>query len=104
MKKNPSPTRWNREHKMLEKQCGKCGEWLPATQEFFYCSRGSLRSPCKACIAEQRQETNRDAICCVPGCNQPRRVSRNGVRHYSRCDEHQHEIEAVRYHRQKGAI
>jgi hypothetical protein len=54
-----------------EKLCRKCGEWWPATTEFFHRSAiGNLRSPCKACIDEKRRELVTKP-CCVEGCEQP---------------------------------
>lgn len=78
--------RWNKETRELEKQCLKCGAWLPASAEFFNVKRGRIQSPCRACIQEKRLEVNRTEPCCVPGCNEPRKP---GV--YSRCEQHQRE-------------
>lgn len=37
----------------LERRCSKCGEWWPASREFFYsCGRKGLHSWCKACVQE----------------------------------------------------
>ena len=80
-----------------EKQCGKCKEWWPDTNEFFPRSaNGILRSPCKACIDEKRRETNTVKPCCVPGCTNPRYYWR-----YSRCKQHQREYGQLRYRRKK---
>ena len=88
--------RVNQETGEVEKECLKCGEWWPMTDEFF--SRGSgtrnLKSPCKACNAEKRYATNAEAACCVPGCERPRHRCRNGELRYSRCTLHFNE-----YHR-----
>lgn len=73
--------------------CGKCGEWWPDTDEFFYrhYRRGARRSPCKACIAEQKQMTNATQPCCVPGCNNPRHRRKSGV-YAHRCYEHRYYV------------
>ena len=70
--------------------CGKCGESLPDTEEFFYWNEkhDALRSPCKACIQEKRYETNVAKPCCVPGCTNPRYKNRSGLYRDSRCREH----------------
>ncbi len=74
------------------KLCRQCGEWWPSTDEFFHRStQGTFRSPCKACIQERRYETNTRQTCCVPGCNQPRRVTKEGLPRYSRCEKHERE-------------
>lgn len=39
------------------KRCPKCGEWKPATEEYFYRADdrpGGLRTPCKTCAASRR--------------------------------------------------
>ena len=86
--------------------CRKCGEWWPDTEEFFYRSvRGGLRSPCKACIAEKKQQTNATKPCCVPGCNNPRYQRKSGVYDH-RCWEHRywkHVGKAKREARKAGA-
>ena len=72
------------------RRCGKCGEWWPDTEEFFYRSnRGYLRSPCKACIIEKKQQTNASQTCCVPGCNNPRHQRKSGIYDH-RCWEHRY--------------
>ena len=71
-----------------EKFCNKCREWWPKTEEFFTIVDGVLCSPCKACIADKRIETNLSQPCCVEGCDEPRRGER-----YSRCYQHQKELE-----------
>lgn len=72
--------------------CGKCGECLPDTEEFYYYNekRDGFRSPCKACIQEKRYATNVAKTCCVPGCTNPRYVTRTGVYRNSRCWEHRY--------------
>lgn len=64
-----TPTRID-EYGDTEKQCGKCGEWLPMTTEFFDRNpyNGHIKSPCKACIAEWRMTQP----CNVDGCPTPR--------------------------------
>lgn len=75
-----------------EKLCHKCGEYWPATGEFFYRLRGQwYHSPCKACQEEQRQARSAVTPCCVPGCTNPRHRSRSG-RYASRCYEHRQYI------------
>lgn len=71
--------------KVVEKKCRKCGEWLPATDEFFFRYKGKLGSPCKACQGEQRRERNQQMTCCIAGCNNPRRGD-----YSARCEEHQY--------------
>lgn len=67
-----------------EKLCHKCGEYWPATEEFFYRSvEGYLRSPCKACTDDHRRTVTALKPCCVPGCTNPRYYWR-----YARCWEH----------------
>lgn len=40
----------------VEKRCTKCGEWLPADNEFFfYEKKPVLNSWCKACMLEYRK-------------------------------------------------
>lgn len=49
-----------------EKYCHKCGEWWPADEDFFYRStKGHLRSPCRACVLEQKyaQRQNARSLC-----------------------------------------
>lgn len=85
----------------IEKLCRKCGEWWPATDEFFFRNprnKVNFRSPCKACIAEKRQQTNAVKPCCVPGCTNPRYSWR-----YSRCYEHRYH-EAVAKPRREAAL
>lgn len=73
-----------------EKLCRVCGEWWPATTEFFYIQHGKyLTSPCKACQAEQRERDNAGKPCAVPGCNQPRHKMPS--RTDSRCLFHKNE-------------
>jgi len=70
-----------------EKQCLKCGEMLPADEEFFFRNKeGCLYSPCKACQAEQRAERNQTKLCCIPGCKNPRHS-----KHTARCQEHRYQ-------------
>lgn len=49
---------------MLEKRCGRCGEYWPADLEFFYphrqCSCG-LHTYCRACFLEARSRQARAA-------------------------------------------
>jgi len=73
-----------------EKYCHQCEDWWPDDDEFFYKDSVSKtrKSPCKACIEEQRAKTNAVKLCCVPGCNQPRCHWR-----LSRCRTHQREID-----------
>ncbi len=69
-----------------DKLCHKCGEWLPATDEFFpKLPNGRLHAPCKACVAERRRKVSAQKPCCVPGCNKPRYHWR-----FARCWEHRH--------------
>lgn len=77
------------------KQCHKCGEWWPATKEFFYSMPrrpDKLRSPCKACIDEQRAASSKTRPCAYPGCDQTRYHWRA-----SYCYEH-------RYHARKKKV
>jgi hypothetical protein len=37
-----------------ERQCSRCGEWLPLDDDFFYRVNGYLRGVCKACWSERR--------------------------------------------------
>jgi hypothetical protein len=72
-----------------ERYCRKCKDWWPNTSEFFYYNkaRDGFRSPCKACIADKRAQTNEVTLCCVPGCTNPRYLSKGG-KYQSRCWEH----------------
>lgn len=76
---------------MKEKYCHKCGEWWPATTEFFWRSTksGKLTSPCKACIAEQRDAMNAATPCAIPQCDAPRKASRSGRHCSSYCVKHE---------------
>lgn len=71
------------------RRCGKCGEFLPDTKEFFYSNpqHDGFKSPCKACVIEKKQHTNATRPCCVPGCTNPRRQRKSGLYDY-RCAEH----------------
>jgi len=95
-----SAMRWNHQMQEAERLCDKCGEWLPATEEFFVCRRGSLQGPCIACREEKRLITNLTTACCVEGCDKPRHVGKRGCQRYSRCTEHQAEL----YHARKKAV
>lgn len=71
-----------------DKWCNKCQSFWPRTDEFFYrTSSGNFHSPCKACIAEQKQEASAIKPCCVDGCNQPRNQRPSG-KYDSRCPDH----------------
>ena len=72
-----------------EKYCHKCKDWFPNTDEFFFVQRGKLRSPCKACIQEKRFTLK---VCCVEGCNQPRKML--ACRPGSRCVTHERQYRA----------
>ena len=53
----------NHEHEGMKK-CTKCGEWKPATVEYFYRDKngkGGLRSCCKDCMRKYR-EKNKDKM------------------------------------------
>lgn len=88
-----------------EKLCLKCGEWWPATTEFFYRAHkgGYLRSPCKACISEQKQLTNQSRPCCVPGCSNPRHRRKSGVYDH-RCYEHRYHEAVAKPRRTEAAL
>lgn len=81
--------RWNAELGEAEKRCGKCGEYLPMTREYWIYKGDQPGSPCKACQQERRLAINQAKPCCVPGCNKPRHISSSGQARYSRCIEHQ---------------
>ena len=38
----------------VERHCPRCNEYWPADAEFFYTSKGRLRSWCKACVSDDR--------------------------------------------------
>jgi 5-methylcytosine-specific restriction endonuclease McrA len=43
------------------KQCtGKCKQFLPATSEFFYCSKQRLNSECKTCNNARRRQYDKE--------------------------------------------
>ncbi len=81
-----------------EKLCHQCGECWPLDC-FPLNSNGQPKSPCKACTADRRHETNTAEACCVPGCNQPRRRAKDGTASYSRCEAHERELWQARYKR-----
>jgi len=69
---------------VAELLCHQCGEWWPATDEYFpRLPNGKLHSPCKACTDEHRRFVTALKPCCVPGCTNPRYHWR-----YARCWEH----------------
>lgn len=86
--------RWNKELSISEKYCGKCGQWWPATSEFFQIRRGMAQLPCIACREEKRARTNAVTPCCVPGCSRPRADSKS-----SRCKAHKREKQKEYYAR-----
>lgn len=78
-----------------DKWCNKCQSFYPPTDDFFYRSvSGLFRSPCKACINEQKQEACAVKSCAVPGCTNPRHQSRSG-RYYAYCAAHNKKIVAA---------
>lgn len=72
--------------------CKKCGESLPATEEFFYAQKTTfgytLNSPCIACIAEKRLDLA-GGPCIEPGCTGTRASHRR-----PRCLEHERQYYA----------
>ena len=51
-KQTKQTQRWNAKGGYLEKRCGRCGEWKPATAEYFIRNKNTasgLASRCKAC-------------------------------------------------------
>ncbi|GAB4528538.1 MAG: hypothetical protein OHK0046_47460 [Anaerolineae bacterium] len=76
-----------------EKFCRTCGEWWPATTEFFYWNHqhNTFRACCKACVAENGLR-NLARRCNVSGCDQPRHPSGR----FALCTEHKREKERER--------
>jgi len=79
------------------KSCTRCDGYFPADEEFFYQQEGRLSCWCKACDAEQRQETWSTTPCCVEGCNEDRHQGPSG-RWYGYCTKHYRET-TRRYNR-----
>jgi hypothetical protein len=86
-----------------EKFCHKCGECLPATDEYFQRrANGRFYSPCKLCMDEQRLTLFETKPCCVPGCKNPRYHWR-----YARCWEHRAYLQVnphPRVYKRKGSV
>lgn len=75
--------------------CNRCGEELPATEDFFYAQKRAsgiwtFNSPCIACQADSRLKLA-GTKCIEPGCSEPRLSHRR-----PRCRRHEQEHTARR--------